>query len=142
MRKLVILRWLPASGKSTEAKKLVEEGMKRVNKDLLREMLDFWVWSKANEALVNEIEYDLIQSLLSRGISVVVDDTNISMSRVNLLEAIWMWEDATIEVMLIETPVEECIKRDANREKSVWEEVIKKFSKQLWAQMTHKPSQL
>lgn len=142
MRKLVILRWLPASGKSTEAKKLVEEGMKRVNKDLLREMLDFWVWSKANEALVNEIEYDLIQSLLSRGISVVVDDTNISMSRVNLLEAIWMWEDATIEVMLIETPVEECIKRDANREKSVWEEVIKKFSKQLWTQMTHKQFQL
>ena len=142
MRKLVILRWLPASGKSTEAKKLVEEGMKRVNKDLLREMLDFWVWSKANEALVNEIEYDLIQSLLSRGISVVVDDTNISMSRVNLLEAIWMWEDATIEVMLIETPVEECIKRDANREKSVWEEVIKKFSKQLWTQMTNKQLQL
>jgi predicted kinase len=142
MRKLVILRWLPASGKSTEAKKLVEEGMKRVNKDLLREMLDFWVWSKANEALVNEIEYDLIQSLLSRGISVVVDDTNISMSRVNLLEAIWMWEDANVEVKLMDTPIEECIKRDANREKSVWEEVIKKFSKQLWPQMTHKPSQL
>jgi len=125
------MRWLPASGKSTYAKTLVEQWYKRLNKDLLREMLDFSVWSKKNEQLVNSIEYDLIQTILEEWYNVVVDDTNLSYERVLLLESIWMWADAEVEVKTIDTPVEECIKRDKNRQASVWEEVIRKFNNQL-----------
>lgn len=131
MKKLIIMRWLPASGKSTYAKTLVEQWYKRLNKDLLREMLDFWTWSKSNEKLINSIEYDLIQSLLEEWYNVVVDDTNISYERIILLESIWMWADATVEVKNMETSVEECIKRDKNRTNSVWEDVIRKLNNQL-----------
>lgn len=136
------MRWLPASWKSTYAKTLVEEWYKRLNKDLLREMFDFWEWSSSKEKLINEIEYDLIQTLLEKWYNVVVDDTNISRERVILLTAIGDASDASVEVKLMDTPVEECIKRDANREKSVWEEVINKFKKQLWTQLTNKQFQL
>ena len=125
------MRWLPASWKSTYAKTLVEQWYKRLNKDLLREMLDFWIWSKSNEKIINSIEYDLIQSLLEEWYNVVVDDTNISYERVLLLEAIWEWAWADIEIKTMETSLEECIERDKKRERPVWEEVIIKFNNQL-----------
>lgn len=40
MPKLLVLKGLPASGKSTYAKELVNKGWKRVNKDDLRAMID------------------------------------------------------------------------------------------------------
>ena len=47
MSKLLILKGLPASGKTTEAKRLViEENFKRVSKDDLRAMIDNSKWSK------------------------------------------------------------------------------------------------
>jgi len=51
--KVLILKGLPASGKSTYAKELVAKGnWKRINKDDLRAMLDCSKWSKANEKFV------------------------------------------------------------------------------------------
>ena len=51
MSKLLILKGLPASGKSTYAKELVSKGWKRVNKDDLRSMIDGGKWSKKNEEM-------------------------------------------------------------------------------------------
>ena len=49
-QKVIVLRGLIASGKSTYAKQLVEKlGWKRVNKDDLRAMVDNSIWSDKNE---------------------------------------------------------------------------------------------
>src|SRR5207245_9019847 len=52
--KLLLLKGLPASGKSTYAKELVLKGWKRVNKDDLRAMIDNGKWSHSNEDIIKE----------------------------------------------------------------------------------------
>lgn len=77
MKKLVILRGLPASGKSTFAKLLVQAaGYKRVNKDDLRSMLDDGVWSDDSEPLINDAFYTLVTMLMEHGDSIVADNTH------------------------------------------------------------------
>lgn len=123
MAKLLVLKGLPASGKSTYAKELVAKGWKRVNKDDLRAMIDDSKWSKDNEKGVLESERDLAHIYLNRGFNVVVDDTNFSQE--------FSWREfaanhgSEFEVKCFDTPVMECIERDAKRgEKSVGAKVI------------------
>ena len=55
--KLYVCRGLPASGKSTKAIEMVETAkgkLKRVNRDLIREMLDNGRHSDANEKIVKQ----------------------------------------------------------------------------------------
>ena len=60
MSKLLMLRGLPASGKSTYAKELADKGWIRVNKDDLRAMLNNSNWSKGNEKRVLKLRDDII----------------------------------------------------------------------------------
>ena len=52
---LFMLKGLPASGKTTRAKQMVELGVKRVNRDELRLMVDSGVYNKDNERLIRKI---------------------------------------------------------------------------------------
>lgn len=121
--KLVMLKGLPASGKSTYAKELVEKGYKRVNKDELRLMIDNGKWSKSNEKVIQATQHAMVGALLMTGHNVVVDDTNFAWEK--------DWKEraekfgAKFEVMFFDTPVMECIERDAKRgDKSVGAKVI------------------
>lgn len=116
MPKLLIMRGLPGSGKSTHAKKLVDSGNYiRVNRDLLREMLHNNKWSGKNEGLTVDAERLIFALAISSNKNVVVDDTNLNPS----VEK--MWRDAAkeygvpCEVLTLTTSLEECIKRDAER---------------------------
>lgn len=124
LMKLVMMKGLPGSGKSTEAFRLVkEEGYKRVNKDDLRAMIDGGKWSKDNEPLIKSIEGEMTRILLKRGFNVVVDDTNFGWEE--SWEQIAKIYEADFEIKFIDTPIDECIKRDAKRgDKSVGAEVI------------------
>ena len=76
-KKIIILKGLPASGKSTWAKEQVEKsqgGCKRVNKDDLRTMIDDGKFSKGNEKFVVQIRNNLIVEALKAGKHVIVDD--------------------------------------------------------------------
>lgn len=113
MNKLLILKGLPASGKSTYAKELVNKGWKRVNKDLLREMLDNGKWSRMNEKSIVESEKLLVEYFLKRGENVVIDDCNFAWE--DTWKAIGEKVFAEVEVKLFDTPLMECIERDAKR---------------------------
>lgn len=131
---LVILRGLPASGKSTFAKAWVEKdrlNRARVNRDLFRKMLDDGVYvSGVTEGRVIQAEHGAIHALLKRGVSVVVDDTNLPRRVVRDLARIaaglsnpghmidWY-------VQYFDTPLDECIKRDLHRKDQVGEKVIR-----------------
>lgn len=118
-----MLKGLPASGKSTYAKELIAKGWKRVNKDDLRSMVDDGKWSKEKEKEIVRSEVMLVDSLLTDGFNVVVDDTNFHYEE--------MWKEIAdkynfeFEVKYFDVPLQECIKRDAKRgDKSVGEKVI------------------
>ncbi|WP_299674461.1 AAA family ATPase [uncultured Tenacibaculum sp.] len=140
MKRIIILKGIPASGKSTYAKKLVSEnpGMyKRINRDSLREMLDANHFSKGNEKFIVKTRDFLIKEALLAGKHVIVDDTNLyDKNQERIAEIASEYTNETghavkVEVKLMEIDVEEAIRRDAAREKSVGREVILRMDKQL-----------
>lgn len=130
MPKILMLKGLPGSGKSTYAKDLMENepNWKRVNKDLLREMLDAGNWSKKNEDTILNVRGHLIEELLSEGFNVIVDDTNFNPSHEAVIRSIADRFEGTpveFEIKFFDTPVQDCILRDAARgDKSVGAKVI------------------
>jgi predicted kinase len=120
-----MLKGLPASGKSTYARKLADDGYVRVNKDDLRAMLHNGKWSKWNEEQVLDMRNAIIYDTLARGQSVVVDDTNFAIKHKEVLQVIARETGATFETKFFDVPVEECIKRDLARPNSVGERVIR-----------------
>jgi len=81
MRTIIMTRGIPASGKSTWAKEEMHahpNRYKRVNKDILRAMLDGEGWSQATERFMLDIRDYAVQKSILRGFDVIVDDTNFS----------------------------------------------------------------
>lgn len=139
MKKLLILRGLPASGKSTFAKKLLTENphvWKRLNKDELRAMLDNSVHSNPNEKFVERVRDFMLVEALKEGKHVVIDDTNLSdrpIERITQVVQKYMKDSGDkvhIEIKGFDTSLEECLERDEKREKKVGRDVIMKMYKQ------------
>ena len=122
--KLLALKGLPASGKTTYAKKLVEQGWVRVNKDDMRAMLHNSKWSPSNEGFVLALRDEIIIRSLVNGQNVVVDDTNLDPKHINQFEAIAGEFMADFDVKFFDTPVRECIRRNKLRDNPVPEKVI------------------
>ena len=124
MTKLLMLKGLPASGKSTYAKDLADKGWIRVNKDDLRAMLNNSKWSKRNERRVIQLRDKIVFDALAANESVVVDDTNFAPIHEQELSRIARELGADFEVRFFDTPLEVCIKRDAKRANGVGKDVI------------------
>lgn len=128
--KLLMLKGLPGSGKSTHAKELARNGYVRVNKDDLRAMLNDGKWSKQNEKFVLLVRDAIIVHALEQGKSVVVDDTNFAPKHRETFSALAKSYGATFETKFFDVDVEECIKRDLKRANSVGEKVIRQMHEQ------------
>lgn len=125
MSKLIMMRGLPASGKSTKAKEIVEQGgWVRLNRDLLRTMLHFEKFTGRNEGLTVDAEKALARSFLKDGVSVVVDDCNLGDNHRDIWSNVAKEADAKFEVVSMDTPVSTCRFRDIEREKKVGSDVI------------------
>lgn len=141
MRKVILMRGLPASGKSTYAKQLVDSApntYKRINRDDLRMMFDNGYTSNGNEKFVKKVRDILIVKALEEGKSVVIDDTNLSernFTRISQLVSDYNKQhnqNVQVEVKEFDTPLHECIARDAQREKPVGEKVIRQMHRQFF----------
>jgi len=75
--RLLLLKGLPASGKSTYAKELEKQGWARANKDDIRKMF-FSNYTHKDEAEVVRMEDARVVAALLDGKNVVVDDTNFA----------------------------------------------------------------
>lgn len=125
MPKLLMLKGLPGSGKSTYARTLVgEQQYVRVNKDDLRAMLHNSKHSKAREDQVLKIRDYITRTALAAGRNVVIDDTNFAPIHEITLRNIAVKTDAQFSTEFIDTPVEVCIERDLKRLNSVGQKVI------------------
>jgi predicted kinase len=121
MVEVILTRGLPASGKSTWARRLVAEnpGMyKRVNKDDLRAMLDGSTHTKSNEAFVLQVRDDIILRAVEAGRHVIVDDTNFAPKHEARIRQLVKGK-ATVRIEEFTASVEECIRRDLARPNSV-----------------------
>ncbi len=139
MKKVILTRGLPGSGKTTWAKQqlaLYPNRYKRINKDDLRAMLDAGHHTPANEAFVLATRDRLITQALTAGYHVIVDDTNLHPKhethiRTLVTEFNQLHQD-TVSVLIQDfthIPLEICIKQDLRRLESVGETVIRKLYK-------------
>ena len=127
MKKVLILKGLPASGKSTYARELLlkEKGRwVRVNKDLLRKMCHDSHWSKHNEKFIIQLRNTIILMALEEGKHVIVDDTNFSSHIEQIKQLVQGKAKVKVDDSFLKVPVEECIKRDLKRLNSVGKDVI------------------
>jgi predicted kinase len=142
MKKVIIMRGLPGSGKSTYAKQLVAEApntYKRINRDDLRAMFDNSHLSKGNEKFVKQVRDILIIKALEEGKHVIVDDTNLSSTNETRIRQLVQEfnkqhnDTVSVEVKEIEAPLEECIRRDALRPNPVGAKRIREMHRQFYA---------
>lgn len=130
--RLLLLKGLPASGKTTFAKELVRKdgNWVRVNKDDLRSMLNGGKWSGKHERRIVQLERQLVEEALRDGKNVVIDDTNFNLAHERRYREIAKQYNADFEIKEFDTPLEECIKRDNARPNGVGETVIRKMYNQ------------
>lgn len=125
-QKILFLRGLPGSGKSTFAvlhcAKFIN--YKRINKDSIREFMGNPPFSQKFERLVLDIQRKAGNYLLDAGFSIIIDDTNFSQKHYNYWNKIASERGIDFTLKEFDTPLEECIQRDKNREKSVGKTVI------------------
>ena len=146
MKKVLILTGISGSGKSTFARQFCADhpNWLRVNRDDLRRSLlwvsldEYWkTWpdSEKNrvENLVNELQKTAILDGLTRGWHILIDNTNLKLGYINEFRKLLTAHFDAVEInyKLIETPVDDCIRRDQNRPDSVGEAVVRKQAEQL-----------
>jgi len=126
----VIMKGLPASGKSTWCAEQLEKypsKYKIISKDKLRVMLDNGKHSKQREVFIREARNALILAALHNGYSILVDDTNLHPMHENDIRAL-VGDLATIEIKdFTHVDVETCIQRDSKRPNYVGEKVIRQM---------------
>lgn len=86
---------------------------------------DYWMVSR--ETLVKDSEYAIILIALTSKWNVIIDDTNLNPKYISDLTNIAKKTGAKIEFKKFIVPLDELLKRDANRENPVGEDVIRKF---------------
>jgi predicted kinase len=141
MPTVTITRGLPASGKTTAALKLVAESggrVRRVNLDALRLMLDSNDGTVRNtrehEEVVLQVQDAAILAAVDAGFDAVVDNTHLVPRLPNRYKKLLATRDVTFEVAdFTDVPVDECIRRDAARDRPVGEALIRDMAKRLKA---------
>jgi predicted kinase len=140
-KKLIALRGLPASGKSTVALSAVKAFpgvIARVNNDDLSTSLfgkTFISELKNSASLFRNLRFKIINELLKEPKIeiIIIDNTNLTVSSIKDLEKIA--SDNNMEFIIddsfLHVPLEECVARDRSRKVPVGEAVIIGMSKHL-----------
>ncbi|WP_406307162.1 AAA family ATPase [Streptomyces sp. NBC_00885] len=127
-----VMTGLPASGKTSAARSLQADSegrMRRVNLDDLRAMLDIPApergRSHAHEQTVLAIQDAAVRAAVDDGFDVVVDNTHLTPHIPKRLKAAVAGQATFVVHDFTDVSVEECIRRDADRDEAVGEEIIR-----------------
>lgn len=134
---LIILRGLPACGKTTWCRDFLKEynfdnTWMRVSTEDLRGMLNFGTLSSDYEFIMKALCINTIMTGLLNGFNIVYDADNLNLEHTEeLIKTVGIFhENESIKDVAIvykdffDVSVEECIKRDAQRVHSVGADVI------------------
>lgn len=129
LKKLIMTKGLPASGKSTWAKQQVDEfGFKRINKDDLRAMIDNSKHTKGNEKMIIAIETAMIKEFALAKHNIIVDNTHFVKVHEDRLRSLAEALGYQFEIKdFSHVSLEECIERDKKRPNYVGESVIRRM---------------
>ena len=135
MPKIFILRGLPASGKSTLARKIVDANpthTARFNWDDIRNMMGpYWIPERENTKVLYALRDAFINNMMSNQWDIVIDNMNLNPKELEHYNKIVSEYNSNhtdkyeIEVTTLFTPVEECVRRDALRSNPIGESVIR-----------------
>lgn len=139
-QKILLVRGLPGSGKSTWAAKWVEEDPQnrfRVNRDDIRFELFGMYYLKADahgttqekEAHVTHIQNNLTEKALREGKSVVIDNTNLDPRVFKTFGDIAKRHNVDMVNKDFPVDIEECIRRNNARDRVVPEHAIRAMQK-------------
>lgn len=126
MSDLIILRGVPAAGKSTYAEELRTAGATIVNRDSIRFNLYGKYWG-VNEDVVTDVENAAIRSALEAGEDVVVDATNLRKRFVDNKLGYASEFGSKVEFVDFPISLEQAVMRDALRDRHVGAKVIENF---------------
>jgi predicted kinase len=145
MAKVILTKGLPGSGKDFWATGMMEKHpgrFKRVNKDMIRAMVDNSVFSPQYEKLVIQIRDLVIERALRAGYDVIVSDTNLHPKHERHIRSLVNGK-ATVEVVYLDVDVQVCVDRDAKREgrAHVGEKVIRGMAKD-WEKWKHEDTSI
>lgn len=133
IRRIYVLRGLPASGKSTWAinwVKLDPAHRLRINKDLLRSMFGF-TWGIKSETVTYEAYMKILYEAMNQGFDVVMDSTHLKPTSVYEIHSEvhnFNKDNGKYQYIIEEKwfplSVSKCITRDSKRDKPVGDKVI------------------
>lgn len=133
-RKIIIMRGIPGSGKTTKAKSYVNKGFKKVGKDELRRMINDYSLDNSDENMIQRIQEDVIKNFMTFGRNIVIDNTHARYKYIDsLIKYITAVKssvdyDYSIEIDFIDTPLDVCLERNSKRGSDVVpESVIRKM---------------
>jgi predicted kinase len=132
---IYMLRGLPASGKTTLARRYVEQGVKRVSKDDLRNMLQNGKYTPGLERFIRAVRNTIIIEAINEGFSVIVDDCNLNPEHEKELRYLTDYLGVRLIIIDIPTSLDECIARDKARINSVGEDVIRGMYEKYYAEL-------
>jgi predicted kinase len=129
-----VMSGLPASGKTTAARRLLADSrghIRRVNLDDLRAMLDNYEggrsWSRAHEQTALDVQDAAVRAAIDGGFDAVVDNTHLTPHIPKRLKAAAMGRATFVVHDFTDVPIEECLRRDAARDNAVGEDVIRRL---------------
>lgn len=128
MSKIIIVRGIPASGKSTWAKEWVFEDpihRVRINMDDIRNMLGkYWVIER--EPLVKRIKENAIYNALDFGYDLIIDNMNLNPKEIASIKRIVSgYPEYSIEFKdFFDVPLDVCIERDSKRDNPIGAKTI------------------
>lgn len=130
MAKLIMLVGLPGSGKSTYARKLCasERVTLYLSSDKIREELYGDESIQGDPSKVFRIMHARLKNYLKEGHVVVYDATNVTRkNRKSVLDEVKHLCGEGVEAHIVWAPYFQCVERDKQRNRTVGEDVIRKF---------------
>jgi len=132
-QEVIILRSIPAAGKSTWARAFVKQNRDFVvlSRDGIRAMIGDYSHSPQTENLVTKLYDKMVKELLAMKKSLILDNCHAQPKYVS--ETLKLIESTRLNVKVtlkeFEYDVETCVERDAKRERTVGREVIEKMDR-------------
>lgn len=130
---VIILRGVPASGKSTWARAFVKQNRDFVivSRDGIREMIGDYSHSPQTEGVVTKLYEKMVKELLAMKKSLILDNCHAQPKYIS--ETLKLIESTRLAVKVtlkeFEYDVETCVECDAKRERTVGREVIEKMDR-------------
>ena len=151
-KKIILCRGIQGSGKSTWAKAWVAEDPEhriRINNNDLRNMVGPY-WVPTREDVISHTKVEIVKYAMTRGYDIVVDNMNLNPKEIKFWENVinehnryisspkvvqpaWVQWEYEIEFKDFFIPLDECLRRDANRPNPIGEKVIK----ETWRKYKH-----